>query len=214
MDMTQTLDTLFAEVTLLPVISIEREADILPLADALAAGGITTLEVTLRTPFGLPAIELLRRERPALQVGAGTVIDAAQFAAVERAGAHFVVTPGITDELLQLGLQGTIPLLPGIATASEILAGYRLGYRRFKVFPAQVLGGAALLQSFAGPFSDVRFCPTGGIGQQDIGEYLALGNVMAVGGSWVVPKASIAAEDWAEVTQLSLAATSLAKGRG
>ena len=143
MDMTQTLDTLFAEVTLLPVISIEREADILPLADALAAGGITTLEVTLRTPFGLPAIELLRRERPALQVGAGTVIDAAQFAAVERAGAHFVVTPGITDELLQLGLQGTIPLLPGIATASEILAGYRLGYRRFKVFPAQVLGGAA-----------------------------------------------------------------------
>lgn len=211
MDTTQTLDALFAEVTLLPVINIEREADILPLADALAAGGITTLEITLRTPLGLSAIALLRRERPQLCIGAGTVTDAAQFAAVEQAGAHFVVTPGITDELLQLGLHSSIPLLPGIATASEILTGYRLGYRRFKVFPAHVLGGPALLKSLAGPFHDVRFCPTGGIGQQSIGEYLALDNVMAVGGSWVVPKASIAAADWAEITRLSLAATALSR---
>lgn len=211
MDMTQTLDALFAEVTLLPVINIEREADILPLADALAAGGITTLEITLRTPLGLTAIGLLRRERPELCIGAGTVTDAAQFAAVERAGAHFVVTPGITDELLQLGLNSSIPLLPGIATASEILTGYRLGYRRFKVFPAHVLGGTALLKAFAGPFHDVRFCPTGGIGQQSIADYLTQDNVMAVGGSWVVPKASIAAADWAEITRLSLAATALAR---
>ena len=214
MDITQTLDALFADVTLLPVVSIERESDVLPLADALAAGGVTTLEVTLRTPLGLSAIELLRRERPALKVGAGTVTDAAQFAAVERVGAHFVVTPGITEELLQLGLNSDIPLLPGIATASEILAGYRLGYRRFKVFPAQVLGGASLLKSLSGPFNDVRFCPTGGIGQEDINAYLALGCVMAVGGSWVAPKASIAAEDWAEITRLSLAATRLFDTRG
>ena len=125
MDMIETLDALFAEVTLLPVINIEREADILPLADALAAGGITTLEITLRTPLGLSAIALLRRERPQLCIGAGTVTDAAQFAAVEKAGAHFAVTPGITEELLQLGLNSRIPLLPGIASASEILAGYR-----------------------------------------------------------------------------------------
>ncbi|MEH6566180.1 MAG: bifunctional 4-hydroxy-2-oxoglutarate aldolase/2-dehydro-3-deoxy-phosphogluconate aldolase [Halopseudomonas sp.] len=213
MDKTQALDALFADVTLLPVISIEREADVLPLADALAAGGITTLEITLRTSLGLPAIELLRRERPQLRIGAGTVTNAAQFQAVEQAGAHFVVTPGITEELLQLGLRSRIPLLPGIATASEILAGYRLGYRRFKVFPAEVLGGAALLRSFAGPFKDVRFCPTGGIGQQNIDQYLALDNLLAVGGSWVTPKAAVAAADWAEITRLSRAATALAAAR-
>jgi len=210
MDMTQTLDALFAKATLLPVINVERETDILPLADALSAGGITTLEITLRTALGLPAIALLRRERPELCIGAGTVTDAAQYRAVIKAGAQFVVTPGITDELLELGLHSEVPLLPGIASASEILAGYRLGYRRFKVFPAAVLGGTALLRAFAGPFKDVRFCPTGGIDQQSFADYLALDNVMAVGGSWVAPKAAIDAGDWAEITRLSRAASSMA----
>jgi len=213
MDMTQTLDALFAKATLLPVINIERETDILPLADALAAGGITTLEVTLRTALGLPAIALLRRERPDLCIGAGTVTGAKQYHQVVEAGAQFVVTPGITHELLELGLQSAVPLLPGIASASEILAGYRLGYRRFKVFPAAVLGGTALLKAFAGPFRDVRFCPTGGIDQHSFNDYLALDNVMAVGGSWVAPKASVAASDWAEITRLSRAASSLAQQR-
>ncbi|GAA6130642.1 bifunctional 4-hydroxy-2-oxoglutarate aldolase/2-dehydro-3-deoxy-phosphogluconate aldolase [Halopseudomonas sabulinigri] len=213
MDMTQTLDALFAKVTLLPVINIEREADILPLADALAAGGITTLEITLRTALGLPAIALLRRERPALCIGAGTVTDAAQYREVVKAGAQFVVTPGITDELLELGLRSEVPLLPGIASASEILAGYRLGYRRFKVFPAAVLGGTALLKAFAGPFKDVRFCPTGGIDQESYADYLTLDNVMAVGGSWVAPKAAIAAGDWAAITRLSRAASTMAAQR-
>src|SRR5690606_28189726 len=126
-----------------PVLSIRRESDILPLADALLAGGITTLEITLRTAHGLTAIAMLRRERPALCVGAGTVLDGRQFQSALDAGAQFIVTPGCTDELLTLGLDSPVPLLPGIATASELMMGYRLGYRRFKLFPAEVCGGAA-----------------------------------------------------------------------
>ncbi|MBQ0741936.1 MAG: bifunctional 4-hydroxy-2-oxoglutarate aldolase/2-dehydro-3-deoxy-phosphogluconate aldolase, partial [Pseudomonas sp.] len=144
---TQRLDAIFAKAPLLPVISIQREADILPLADALAAGGITTLEITLRTALGMSAIALLRRERPALCVGAGTVLDGRQFQSVLDAGAQFIVTPGCTDELLTLGLESPVPLLPGIATASEILMGYRFGYRRFKLFPAEVCGGIQALRA-------------------------------------------------------------------
>lgn len=206
---TQRLDTIFARSPLLPVISIQREADILPLADALAAGGITTLEVTLRTPLGLTAIALLRRERPALCIGAGTVLDGRQFQSVLDAGAQFIVTPGCTDELLTLGLESPVPLLPGIATASEILMGYRLGYRRFKLFPAEVCGGVQALSAFSGPFAGVRFCPTGGIRQDSFVDYLALDNVMGVGGTWMAPRAAVAAADWLAISRLSAASVAL-----
>lgn len=202
---TQMLDSLFSRSPLLPLLNIERLEDVLPLADALAEGGITTLEITLRTALGIDAIALLRSQRPALTVGAGTVLAAAQFEAVLAAGAQFVVTPGCTDELLQCGLEAAVPLLPGIATASELMSGYRLGYRRFKLFPAQILGGVGLLRAFAGPFRDVRFCPTGGVSQANLAEYLALPNVMAVGGSWVAPAELVAQQRWGEITALARA---------
>lgn len=203
---TQMLDDLFSQSRLLPLLNIERLEDVLPLADALAEGGVTTLEITLRTALGIDAIALLRAERPALTVGAGTVLGADQFAAVLAAGAQFVVTPGCTDELLQCGIDAPVPLLPGIATASELMVGYRLGYRRFKLFPAHILGGAGLLKAFSGPFKDVRFCPTGGVSQDNLAAYLALSNVMAVGGSWVAPPDLIARARWSEITSLARAA--------
>lgn len=203
------LDELFARTRLLPVVSIEAIADVLPLADALAAGGIQALEITLRTPLGLPAIELLRRERPALIVGAGTVLDAEQYQAVADAGAQFVVTPGCTDELLDCGLNSAVPLLPGVATASEVLAGFRLGYRRFKLFPAQASGGVPLLEAFAGPFADVRFCPTGGITLDSAPDYLALENVMAVGGTWMAPRSLIRRGDWEAIRRLAAQSAAL-----
>ena len=201
-DNTRMLDQIFARTPLLPVLSIQRESDVLPLADALAAGGVTTLEVTLRTALGIKAIARLRAERPGLIIGAGTVLDGRQFQSVIDAGAQFVVTPGCTDELLTLGLDSPVPLLPGIATASEILMGYRLGYRRFKLFPAEVVGGLAALRSFSGPFHGIRFCPTGGIGLGKLADYLALDNVMAVGGTWMAPKALVEQGDWAGISRL------------
>ena len=198
------LDRIFNGQRILPVLSIRRESDVLPLADALAAGGITNLEVTLRTPLGLAAIRLLAEQRPQLCVGAGTVLDGRQFQSVLDAGARFVVSPGCTDELLTLGLDSPVPLLPGVATASEIMRGYRLGYRQFKLFPAEVCGGVALLKAFAGPFHDVRFCPTGGIMPAKLSDYLALGNVLAVGGSWMAPPALVEAGDWTAITRLCL----------
>lgn len=201
-DNTRMLDQIFARTPLLPVLSIQRESDVLPLADALAAGGVTTLEVTLRTALGIKAIARLRAERPGLIIGAGTVLDGRQFQSVIDAGAQFVVTPGCTDELLTLGLDSPVPLLPGIATASEILMGYRLGYRRFKLFPAEVVGGLAALRSFSGPFHGIRFCPTGGIGLGKLADYLALDNVMAVGGTWMAPKALVEKGDWAAISRL------------
>lgn len=199
---TQTLERIFTGQRILPVLSIQREEDVLPLADALAAGGVTNLEITLRTPLALAAIRLLTAQRPALCVGAGTVLDGRQFQSVLDAGAQFVVSPGSTQELLTLGLDSPVPLLPGIATASEIMMGYRLGYRHFKVFPAAVCGGVTLLRAFAGPFHDVQFCPTGGITPATLPDYLALDNVMATGGTWMAPAEMVKAGDWAGITQL------------
>lgn len=208
-DNTRILDNIFARSRLLPVITIEDMESVLPLADALAAGGIDTLEVTLRTPLGLPAIERLRCERPGMCVGAGTVLGAEQFQAVIDVGAQFIVTPGCTEELLELGLNSSVPLLPGVATASEVLAAYRLGYRRFKLFPAKASGGVPLLKAFAAPFGDVRFCPTGGITLASAGDYLALENVMCVGGTWMAPRALIRQGDWAGIRRLGEASTAL-----
>ena len=196
------LDGILYQQPVLPVLNIEREQDILPLADALAAGGLTNLEVTLRTSVGLTAIGLLTEQRPHLCVGAGTVLDARQYQSALDAGARFIVSPGSTDELLALGLDSPVPLLPGVTTASEVMRGYRLGYRCFKLFPAEVCGGVALLKALAGPFPDVRFCPTGGITPQNLPGYLELNNVQAVGGSWMAPPALVTAGDWAAITRL------------
>lgn len=203
------IDEICARARILPVITIAREQDILPLADALAAGGIRTLEVTLRSEHGLQAIRVLREQRPELCIGAGTVLDPAMFAAVEAAGAQFVVTPGITADVLQAGVRSDIPLLPGISTPSEIMAGYALGYRRFKLFPAEVVGGIAAIKAYGGPFGDIRFCPTGGVNPGNARNYMALPNVMCVGGTWMLDSSWVKNGDWARIEACSAEAMAL-----
>ena len=205
------IDALAARARILPVITIAREQDILPLADALAAGGLTVLEVTLRSEFGLKAIRLLRERRPELLVGAGTVLTRDMLAATEQAGSQFTVTPGVTQDMLQAGVQSPLPLLPGISNPSDLMMGYALGYRRFKLFPAEVSGGVAAIKALGGPFPEVRFCPTGGVGPANINSYMAQKNVMCVGGSWMLDNAWIQNRDWARIEECSAQALELLK---
>ena len=195
------IDALCAAARILPVIRIERETDILPLADALATGGLRTLEITLRSDLGLTAIRLLRKQRPHLCVGAGTVLDEHMLVESLAAGAQFIVTPGSTQALLEAGLESPIPLLPGVSSASEIMLGYNLGYRRFKLFPAELAGGVTALKAFRGPFGNVRFCPTGGLNPGNLQPYMQQPNVMCVGGSWMLDDAWIRSGDWQRITQ-------------
>lgn len=193
------LDAICTEARILPVITIGSEEQILPLADALAAGGLKTLEITLRSAHGLTAIRRLRQERPELCIGAGTVLDKRMMDEVEAAGAQFIVSPGCTDELLQAGVYCSVPLLAGISSASDIMRGYGLGYRRFKLFPAEVCGGVAALKALGGPFTDVRFCPTGGVNAGNAAKYLAQPNVMCVGGTWMIDSATLQNGDWTAI---------------
>lgn len=190
------IEQICTDARILPVITIGSEEQILPLADALAAGGLKALEITLRSAHGLTAIRHLRQERPDLCVGAGTVLDKRMMDEVEAAGAQFIVSPGATDELLQAGVNCSVPLLAGISNASDIMRGYALGYRRFKLFPAEVCGGVAAIKALGGPFADVRFCPTGGVNAANAAQYLALPNVMCVGGTWMIDGAALKNGDW------------------
>ncbi|MDX1816255.1 MAG: bifunctional 4-hydroxy-2-oxoglutarate aldolase/2-dehydro-3-deoxy-phosphogluconate aldolase [Marinobacter sp.] len=188
---------------LIPVIAIRDPEDAIPLCRALVAGGISVLEITLRTEHGLRAIEAVRAAIPEAWVGAGTVTSVEQYRQVESAGAQFVITPGVTESLLEFGVTSAAPLLPGIATVSELMMGYQHGYRAFKFFPAEVSGGVAALKSFGGPFPEVVFCPTGGIRRATAKDYLALGNVKAVGGSWLTPDDVVAQKDWAQIEEVA-----------
>lgn len=188
---------LLAMSPVMPVITIRRLEQALPLCQALVDGGIRVLEITLRTPEGLDAIRRLRAAMPDdVLVGAGTVVSRHQYRDAEQAGADFVVSPGSTNPLLDFAVTASIPLLPGISTVSELMVGYNLGYRAFKFFPAEVSGGMPALRAFAGPFPDVRFCPTGGVTRELADQYLALNNVVAVGGSWLTPDKLVQAGDW------------------
>lgn len=202
--------TLFEQGPVVPVIVIKDLADAVPMAKALLAGGIKVLEVTLRTPVALDAIRLLSFEVPDAIVGAGTVTTAAQLQQVVEAGARFAISPGLTRELLQAGKDAAIPLIPGIASISELMEGTGLGYTHFKFFPAEAAGGVKTLKSIHGPFSDIRFCPTGGINEKNFKDYLALPNVKCVGGSWIVPDDAVAAKDWQRITNLCQAAVAQA----
>jgi len=208
-DKVAVIDALAARARILPVITIAREEDVLPLADALAAGGLTALELTLRSAHGLKAIQILREQRPELLVGSGTVLDRQMLAATEAAGSQFTVTPGVTQDMLQAGVDSAIPLLPGISSPSELMMGYALGYRRFKLFPAEVSGGVAAIKAFGGPFGDVRFCPTGGVGPANIKNYMAQPNVMCVGGSWMLDSSWIKNRDWGRIQECSAQALAL-----
>jgi 2-dehydro-3-deoxyphosphogluconate aldolase/(4S)-4-hydroxy-2-oxoglutarate aldolase len=188
---------------LMPVITINRLADAIPLCQALFDGGICVMEITLRTEHGLKAIKNVREALPQAWVGAGTVTCLAQYRQAEDAGAQFIVTPGVTEALLEFALTSEAPLLPGVSTASELMLGYGLGYREFKFFPAEVAGGIPALKALRGPFPDAVFCPTGGIRRDMARDYLASGNVQTVGGSWLTPAEVVANKDWAKITEIA-----------
>lgn len=199
-------ETLFNQGPVVPVIVVKDLADAVPMAKALVAGGIKVLEVTLRTPIALDAIRLLAKEVPDAIVGAGTITTPEQLQQCIAAGAKFAISPGLTRELLQAGKDASIPLIPGIASISELMEGVSLGYSHFKFFPAEAAGGVKALKSIYGPFADVCFCPTGGINDSNFMDYLALPNVKCVGGSWIVPDDAIIQKDWQRITQLCQAA--------
>ena len=203
------IDELCAKAKILPVITILRDEDVLPLADALAAGGMTALEVTLRSAFGLSAIRILREQRPELCVGAGTILDRQMLADAEAAGSQFIVTPGSTQDLLQAALDSSLPLLPGISSASEIMIGYGMGYRRFKLFPAEISGGVGAIKALGGPFGEVRFCPTGGVNADNLKSYMAQPNVMCVGGTWMIDNAWVKNGDWGRIQEATAEAIAL-----
>ncbi len=187
----------------MPVVVIDEPAIAPDLARALLAGGLRTIEVTLRTAAALGAIEAIAREVPGIAVGAGTVLSVEDLRAAANAGATFAISPGATPALLEAGVHAPIPYLPAVATASELMQGLAHGYHCFKFFPAGAAGGTALLKSFAGPFPQARFCPTGGITQETVGTYLALPNVLCAGGSWLSPPEALAARDWGRIEALA-----------
>ena len=193
----------------IPVIVIEDLAQAVPLAQALVAGGVRVLEVTLRTPVALDAIRLIARDVPEAIVGVGTLTRPEDFAEALDAGARFGVSPGLTPVLIEAARDSGLPLLPGVMTPSDVIAARLAGFRELKLFPAQQAGGIGMLKALAGPFPDVTFCPTGGITVETAPDYLALPNVACVGGSWLTPQAALATGDWAAVTALARQASAL-----
>ena len=194
-----------------PVIVINKLEHAVPLAKALVAGGVRVLEVTLRTACALEAIRAIAKEVPEAIIGAGTVLNPEQLQQVTEAGAQFAISPGLTDALLAAANAGTIPLIPGISTVSELMQGLAAGLREFKFFPAEANGGVKALQAIAGPFSQVRFCPTGGITPANYRDYLTLKSVLCIGGSWLVPADALEKGDYQRITDLAREAVAGAK---
>jgi 2-dehydro-3-deoxyphosphogluconate aldolase/(4S)-4-hydroxy-2-oxoglutarate aldolase len=197
------------DAPVIPVIVLSDVAHAVPLARALVAGGIRMLEVTLRTPAALACIEAIAREVPEAVAGAGTVRSAEDAQAAAKAGARFAVSPGYTQAVGKACRDLGLPLLPGVATGSEIMMAQEDGYTALKFFPAMQAGGLAMLKAWQGPFGDVRFCPTGGITQANAAEFLGLANVVCVGGSWLTPADAVAQGDWARITHLAKEAAAL-----
>lgn len=191
------------DAAVIPVIVLDDVSHAVLLARALVAGGIRMLEITLRTPQALACMEAISRDVPEAVAGAGTVRTAADVQACAMAGARFAVSPGYSHTVAQACRDAGLPLLPGVATGSEIMAACDDGLNEMKFFPAMQAGGSAMLKAWAGPFSQVRFCPTGGVTPANASEFLSLPNVMCVGGSWLTPPELVAAGDWDRVTELA-----------
>lgn len=200
------------DAPVIPVIVLHEVAQAVPLARALVAGGIRMLEVTLRTPQALACIEAIAREVPEAVAGAGTLRSAADARAAQAAGARFGVSPGYTAALGQACRDLQLPLLPGVATGSEIMAAMEDGLTELKFFPALQAGGTAMLKAWHGPFGDIRFCPTGGVSPANAADFLALPNVACVGGSWLTPPEAVAQGDWARIEALAREASQLKRG--
>lgn len=192
-----------------PVLVIENVKDALPLAKSLVAGGLKVLEITLRTDAALSAIEIIRKEVPDAIVGAGTVTNAKTLQAAEKAGSQFFVSPGITDSLIDAAKYSSVPLLPGIATPTEAMRLYEMGFNALKFFPAQAAGGTAMLKAISGPLPQLDFCPTGSINPDNAPSYLALPNVRCVGGSWMAPAKLVEEQKWNQIEAMAATAASL-----
>ena len=210
--MTLDIAAIAALAPVIPVLTIEERGSAVPLARALVKGGLPVLEITLRTAAALDALRAITAEVPDAVVGAGTVLNAGQLDEVRHAGARFAVSPGCTTALAEAAGMSGLPFLPGVQTVSEAMELADREFRLPKFFPADTAGGVGWLKAVAAPLAGLRFCPTGGIGADTAPAYLALANVACVGGSWVAPKAAVAAGDWAVVERLAVAAATL-KGR-
>ena len=208
---TEKLLSLLDGQPVIPVLKIANIADAVPLARALSRGGLRAIEITLRTTDALEAIRRVAAEVEEAVVGSGTVLDARQFDEAARAGSKFIVSPGITGQLLDAAKDSPVPLLPGAITPGEIMAAREAGLRFLKFFPAEQSGGIASLKAFASPLADVKFCPTGGITAKNAADYLSLPNVICVGGSWVAPDDLIKAGKWDEIEALAREASKLKK---
>jgi 2-dehydro-3-deoxyphosphogluconate aldolase / (4S)-4-hydroxy-2-oxoglutarate aldolase len=195
------LAELFREARVIPVITIENVGHAIPLARALVAGGLRCLEITLRTSAAPAAVEAIAENIPEAIVGVGTVLTPDDLARARALGAHFALSPGAIPELLDAAAADELPFVPGVATPSELMAALARGFDILKFFPAAPLGGIAAMRALAGPFPHVRFCPTGGIGEADLPQWLALPNVIAVGGSWLTPLGDVRAGDWNALTE-------------
>jgi 2-dehydro-3-deoxyphosphogluconate aldolase/(4S)-4-hydroxy-2-oxoglutarate aldolase len=202
---------LFRGTAIVPVLTIERERDAVPLARALHAGGLGVIEVTFRTEAAAASIAAIAGELPQVTVGAGTLLRPKDIAAAVRAGAKFLVSPGTTPELAGAALATELPYLPGVATPSEIMAARALGICIMKLFPAEALGGVALLRALAPVFPGIAFCPTGGVDERTAEHYLALPNVPLVGGSWMAPRDAIAVGDWPRIRRLAERAAAIGR---
>lgn len=195
----------------LPVLVVNQPDTAIALAQALHQGGVQVLEITLRTPQALEVVTTLRQQLPELLVGVGTVVQAEQFEQAKQAGAQFAVSPGFTPQLADAAQASALPYLPAVMTPSEVLHAMEHGYRTLKLFPASLEGSLKLLDSFKGPFTDIKFCPTGGIQLDNLLSFLKLPNVICCGGSWLAPDALVRANDWRQITALAKQAQELAR---
>lgn len=193
----------------IPVLKIDRLADAVPLARALARGGLRVIEITLRTADALECIRRVAGEVDEAVVGAGTILDPAQFAAAAAAGSRFIVSPGLTRALVDAAADSPVPLLPGAITPAEMMVARDAGIDFLKFFPAEQAGGASFLKALSSPLADLRFCPTGGVSQKNVRDYLGLPNVVCVGGSWVAPDDLVKAHDWAAIETLAREAAAI-----
>lgn len=203
------MQNMLAGNPVIPVITLDQVEDAVPLANTLVAGGLKVLEVTLRTEAAVEGIRQIIQHVPDAIVGTGTVCSEEQIKLSEDLGCQFMISPGATDKLLSIGSQSSVPFLPGISTVSELMRGMEYGLENFKFFPAEAAGGAPVMKAMAGPFPDIKFCPTGGIGLGNAMDYLALPNVMCVGGSWIAKPNDIREKRWKEIEQLAREAAAL-----
>lgn len=204
------LEKLLKISPVIPVVTIKKLEDAVPIAEALLEGGIKIIEITLRTDAGLPSIEEVSKRLSDMTVGAGTVSNPEQFKQASNAGSKFIVSPGLTDRLAQFALSEKTTYLPGVATISEIMKARDYGFHHLKLFPASVVGGPVAIKQFSSLFSDIYFCPTGGISLANMKDYLTISNVVCIGGSWLTPESAIESKNWNEITRLSRQAVAAA----